>query len=76
MATAQAVAGVLGSKPGDKELKNGMTWYGLAAASGHVADVALAVQSVVRAVGAVRVSRYPDALRPFSAMLRAAGMLS
>lgn len=75
MATAAAIAGLLGSKPSDDALAFAMAWYRLAAENGHAANAAIDLRGVCRTVGVARVSRYGKDLKPYGELLKLAGQL-
>ena len=72
MATAGAVQTVLGCKPSDKQLRNGLVWMKLAAEKGFAADCAMAIVALSRAMGEIRLSRLAELLAPFEKLLNAA----
>lgn len=73
MATAAAVAGLLGTKPTDEACACAFDWYRLAAEAGHVANCAVDLRSVVAAIGTNRASKYPQTIKHYADVIRLAG---
>ena len=76
MATAAGVAGLLGGKPSDEALAHALDWFRLAAEKGHAGNCRIDLDSICKAVGTTRVSRYGKELAPYASMLRLAGTLN
>jgi hypothetical protein len=75
MATAASVAALLGNKPSAQALGHAMDWYRIAAEKGQVANCAVEMDTIIKAVGIVAISRYAKELAPYGAVLKKAGII-
>lgn len=75
MATAAAIAGLLGEKPSEESLGYAMEWFRLAADGGGSANACIDLLTVCKKVGVNRVSRYGKELAPYGVLKKLAGQL-
>jgi hypothetical protein len=69
MATAAAIAGVLGHKPSAAALECSMKWFSAAADAGQAANALQSVRTVIAAVGVAAVSRHAEALKRYGGLV-------
>ena len=80
MATATSIQAVLGTDPAEREFGNALRWYRAVADAGHAADavpglMALAKKRAEGGAGTERFTAYGVEMKPYAAMLRAAGAM-